>query len=712
MNTTQRTIARYLFAVLAAWLLQGDTLSARSPKAIEIDQLSTLVQFVDEDAVVAKIEEVGIAFPADEAALEKLRKAGASPRVVEAVAKAARPGPAPDDGTAVSWKQLLTLLETLGEEKTTEVLAGSPTLFTLDAEQERTLREEYHVSDAFLAAVKGDRIREPARKVEVTDVALVFDCSGSMMEQTPDGEAKMEVARRVVDDLVASIPNGLGLTFVVYGHDKRSECRAVEVLRSADTMDDATKGELRSMIARLQPVGQTPIALALRTAGAELAKKTGQCGLVLISDGKETCHGDPAAEAAALVRNLDLAFGAHVIGFDVDAEGRAQLEAVAAAGRGRYYDAKNAAELTEAVADLKRAIQRAVGPDDRSSIALEFAGQKGEPGTFFHDAGLLEPDAEYSGSLAMMEAHYYRIPLRKGAQIRAIAQVQKSPYTAYNESHKPARNRQTFTVTVFDEDLGVVAREAVTVQGTPTEMATVRATWTAEKDTVAYVAVSASDNHDGDGVSNGVYRPRPPKPSPYKLRLRLRDAEGTPSVHPVPCVEAERGTNFRTAGRLAAPGLAVTDLKLDEVGFFQTEVREGDVLRVSVAGQKPWYGVGNWYSRDDNRATYTVSIYDDDQVRVAEKQFDLVGNTPDAGAAALEWKVEMIGTAWITVSVQNSENGIYVPRERDPSAVESAFVGADGHPKPAWVAVQVVTADAEAVAAEKAPSASDQASNK
>jgi len=711
MSTTHRTIARTLFAVLAAWLLQGDTLSARSPGAIELDQLSTLVRFVDEDAVVEKIEEVGVAFPADDAALENLRQAGASRRVVEAVTKAARPAPAPDAGKAVSWKQLIALLETLGEEKTAEVLAGSPTLFTLDAEQERTLREKYRVSDEFLAAVRGDRARAPSKKVEVTDVAVVLDCSGSMKEQTSDGEPKMEVARRVVDDLVASIPNGLGLTFVVYGHDKRSECRAVEVLRSPDALDDATKGELRSMIARLQPVGQTPIALALRTAGAELAKKTGQCGLVLISDGKETCHGDPAAETAALVRNLDLAFGAHVIGFDVDAEGRAQLEEIAAVGQGKYYDAKNAEQLTEAVADLKQALQRAVGPGDRSSLALEFAGQKGEPGTFFHDAGLLEPDAEYSGSLAMMEAHYYQIPLRKGWQLRAIAQVQKSPYSAYNESSGSAKNNQTFTVTVFDQALGAVAREAVAVQGSPTEMATVRALWTAEEDTVAYVSVSASDNHDGDGVSNGVYQPRPPKPSPYKLRLRLRDAEGTPSVRPVPCVEADRGANFRTAGRLATPGLAVTDLKLDEVGFFQTEVREGETLRVSVAGQKPWYGVGNWYSRDDNRATYTVSIYDDDQVRVAEKQFDLIGNTPDAESAALEWKVEMSGTAWITVSAQNSANGIYVPRERDPSAVESAFVGADGHPKPAWVAVQVITSGAEATAGKNGPSRSAQASS-
>ncbi len=712
MSNTRRAVARFLAAVLAAWLVLGSAASGMAPGAMELDQLSTLVRFVDEEAVVAKIEELGVAFPVDDAALEQLKQAGASQRVMEAVSKSARPAQPSPGAKAVSWDQLTALLETLGEEKTAEVLAGSPTRFTLDAAQERTLRRKYHVSDAFVAALRGDRGSRPKQKVEVTDLAVVLDCSGSMKEHTSDGEPKIEVARRVVADLVQSIPNGLGLTFAVYGHDKRAKCRAVEVLRSADALTDAAKDDLRSTVARLQPAGQTPIALALRAAGAELAKKTSQCGLVLISDGKETCHGDPAAEAAALADQLDLAFGAHVIGFDVDAEGRGQLERVATATGGKYYDARNARELTEAVIALKKELQRVIGPVDRSSVALEFSGTKGEPGTFFHDAGLLEPGQACQGSLAMMEAHYYQIPLRAGRELRAIAQVQKSPYTAYNEGTEPSRNSQTFTVTVYDRSLGIVAREAAVVVGTPTDVATARAVWTAEEDTVAYVAVSASDNHDADGTSNGVYRPRPPKPSPYKLRLRVREAEGEPSVGPVPRVDAQRGTNFQTAGSLPSPGLVVADLKLDEVAFFQTKVRQGDTLRVGVAGQKPWYRVGNWYHRDDNRMTYTVSIYDDDQVQVADKQFDVIGNTPDPETTVLEWKAELNGTAWVTVSCRNSGNGVYLPRERDPSAVESAFVGDDGQPKPAWLAVQILPGKAEAPSEEPAPSEHAQANNR
>src|SRR5207248_579537 len=141
--------------------------------------------------------------------------------------------------------------------------------------------------------------------------------------------------KRTVTDLIQKIPNGLNLSFLIYGHDKNLKCQAVKVVRPMSPLDAAGKSGLARIIDRLQPVGATPIALALHAAGAELARNNAPSGLVLISDGKETCNGDPAAEAASLARNPNLWFGINVIGFDVQEDERAALAEIARAGKGQ-----------------------------------------------------------------------------------------------------------------------------------------------------------------------------------------------------------------------------------------------------------------------------------------------------------------------------------------------------------------------------------------
>ena len=123
------------------------------------------------------------------------------------------------------------------------------------------------------------------------------------------------------------------------------------------------------MIGRLQPVGSTPIALALRTAGRELARAGAASGLVLISDGKEMCGGNPASEAAALARDLKLGFGVQVVGFGVKPDEKRALEEIAAAGQGKYYDAPTPAALRDVVQMLARRIEEEAQAAPRAEVA-------------------------------------------------------------------------------------------------------------------------------------------------------------------------------------------------------------------------------------------------------------------------------------------------------------------------------------------------------
>ena len=106
-----------------------------------------------------------------------------------------------------------------------------------------------------------------------------------------------------------------------------------------------------------QAVGETPIAYSLGKAVGDLGD-SGRRVLVLISDGEESCAGDPCPVARKLAdKGVDLQFNA--VGLDVGGKARKQLKCIAEAGNGSYYDADESDDLSEA---LRKITQRALRP--------------------------------------------------------------------------------------------------------------------------------------------------------------------------------------------------------------------------------------------------------------------------------------------------------------------------------------------------------------
>lgn len=275
------------------------------------------------------------------------------PAVPTAVARAdSRPKPA-----IATYDKLLEYLD-LGvkEEKLLGMLAESPVTFTLSTAQVEKLRTA-GASDRLLAALT----RKPARVAagsDVTSFVLILDCSGSMTDRTPDGGTKWEAARKAVLDLLASIPDGREVALIVYGHDAARECSAVDVLRPLSPIEPEDRGPLARKIRALSPQGHTPIARALKLAGKELATARGMARVILLTDGMETCHGDPNAEAAALKARHKTLKGVDVIGLGLnEKEGRA-VAGIAESGSGTYFDAKTVEKLAESVKTLEREIAK------------------------------------------------------------------------------------------------------------------------------------------------------------------------------------------------------------------------------------------------------------------------------------------------------------------------------------------------------------------
>ena len=175
---------------------------------------------------------------------------------------------------------------------------------------------------------------------------VVFDMSGSMWGQV-DGVAKVEIARDAFDDLAADWKaNDTDAGLIAYGHRRRGDCTDIELLAPPNGGSD-----IAALIANLQPRGKTPLSDAVRQA-AEVLKFTEEVAtVVLLSDGVETCEADPCAVGAEL-EALGLDFTAHVIGFDIAGGDKDQLQCLAKATGGQYFDAADSSGLSDAMAGV------------------------------------------------------------------------------------------------------------------------------------------------------------------------------------------------------------------------------------------------------------------------------------------------------------------------------------------------------------------------
>lgn len=178
------------------------------------------------------------------------------------------------------------------------------------------------------------------------NIELVLDMSGSMWGQL-EGVTKYEIARDVLTRVLAQVPAESNLALRVYGHRHKARCDDSELLIPPGPLDAAA---VNARVASLRPKGKTPIDLSLREIASDLQGIEASKAVVLITDGVETCGGDPADAARALVE-AGVGVRVHVVGFDVgDApDAVQQLQQVAEFGKGKFFLAQNADELADAL---------------------------------------------------------------------------------------------------------------------------------------------------------------------------------------------------------------------------------------------------------------------------------------------------------------------------------------------------------------------------
>lgn len=214
-------------------------------------------------------------------------------------------------------------------------------------------------------AVAQDSTPSPNQaSARTVNVELVLDSSGSMAQEVSPGVTRIQAAKEVLNDVVDAIPEreGVNVGFRVFGHegsnqeaDREESCRSTELVVP---IEGVNKDALRGAIEGYTPVGWTPITLALQESAEDFqAPQEGEVNaVVLVTDGLETCGGNPCEAAEALAQG-DVNVTTYVIGFGLTQEEQGTLQCIADAGGGLNLGAANAEELNRALFTVLEELQ-------------------------------------------------------------------------------------------------------------------------------------------------------------------------------------------------------------------------------------------------------------------------------------------------------------------------------------------------------------------
>lgn len=216
------------------------------------------------------------------------------------------------------------------------------------------------------AGAQGETVDAPPQ----VNLEIILDSSGSMANLTDTGETRMDAAKRVLTEVINSIPQRAGqinVGFRLYGHrgdntdaTKDVSCKASDLLVPVNGVDQPA---LIGAVNSAQPTGWTPISRSLSRAGKDFPEAgDGVINTVLlVTDGLETCDGDPVKVAGDLRKKPSVQMTTHVVGFGTTPEEQTVLQGIADAGGGQLFGASNAQQLRAALFDVLTQLKIVVG---------------------------------------------------------------------------------------------------------------------------------------------------------------------------------------------------------------------------------------------------------------------------------------------------------------------------------------------------------------
>ena len=135
-----------------------------------------------------------------------------------------------------------------------------------------------------------------------TRILFLLDGSGSMLGQW-EGTTRMRVAKRLLSDLVDSlkVDDQVELALRVYGHQFHRRLQNCQDSKLEVGFRANNHQQIIQKLGRITPQGTTPIAYSLQQLAQDFPADDAYRNIVIIiTDGLESCDGDPCAVSTTL----------------------------------------------------------------------------------------------------------------------------------------------------------------------------------------------------------------------------------------------------------------------------------------------------------------------------------------------------------------------------------------------------------------------------
>lgn len=192
-------------------------------------------------------------------------------------------------------------------------------------------------------------------EIEHTNILFVLDASFSMRKSW-ETKSKWTIAKEtlidVADSLKARLKDNVSFGIRAYGHQSmpvKNDCLDSELILPIGNNDIET---IKNTLMAISPKGITPLAYSLEETKADFTNTKGKNILILITDGAESCEGDPCYIMKILMNN-NVILKPFIIGLNIPIESLQAYECIG----GEVYNQVSQKDFKK---NLQKSIDRAL----------------------------------------------------------------------------------------------------------------------------------------------------------------------------------------------------------------------------------------------------------------------------------------------------------------------------------------------------------------
>jgi hypothetical protein len=242
---------------------------------------------------------------------------------------------------------------------------------------------------------------EDGEGLDAGAIEIIFDASGSMYKKI-DGRYRIDVARELLTEVVTTaLPEETPVAMRVFGHREAKSCRTDLELPVGPLNHEA----LSQLVAGIEPqkLSRTPLADSILAVADDLKDVTGPKTVLMLTDGKESCKGDPG-KAIATLQAQGLHVQVNIVGLALKKKWKGEFASWAEQSGGRYLDASDPDTLRTALTEIL-AVQY---------VVLNEAGQRVTSGSVDGEPVELMP-GKYTVRVLLAQPKTYEVVISDGS---------------------------------------------------------------------------------------------------------------------------------------------------------------------------------------------------------------------------------------------------------------------------------------------------------